>query len=331
MKRLKGISTSFLLVASSAFSPAWAGFEIHCPIDNQIQFETKGENHFDEGELSYSFSELSFLKSNQLELVKKVSQSVIATSGCTGTTISNQGHVLLASHCLWNELKHSGVTEDIRYKNQLYVKLKPKADLSQIDFNGYKLVSFGPKGWIAFNTENICTREDVKALKELQNSLRYIEDDFAILKPRVPKNSNSACVPVRPDKTFAAGDSIWTVGFPIKYDRRPTDPQYSFGAITSGYSEIGPIFGNKSKKQLQEEYIYYNDRDLFWSTLSENPGGSGSGVFDWSGNLTGIVVHGPKYGDAVYNFEYRRGATALIGVDKIQKEMLDLGIHCEVY
>ncbi len=202
---------------------------------------------------------------------------------CSGAYISDQGHILLASHCLELALFGKPITNPFQDQNLITLEVNERRSEWRV-----RLVS-------------PCRRPDIVASLPEYMALVSIRDceyyDLAILEPIQPQ-SVAGCVAV--NDTSAPMASLFTVGFPVRTFRVRESNSMGDGVYMStgvvGESPICKVAASSLKSRvgtqisLSQAIDQAQTENAMQTSLDAVPGNSGGLVLDGESGKPVAVV-----------------------------------------
>lgn len=206
---------------------------------------------------------------------------------CTGTFISNTGHLLTAFHCfdtyhlqgvnfafdhVGNGLISHVVSMDPGATAEVNIEGLGKV-VGNIVLAGRGTIVFSPSGRFLLDEKEVAT-------------IRAFHDDFLIVKlPAIP--ARYSCAQTRADE-LRDGDDVVHAGYPIiEPSGRSAEPNFAKGKF-SGDPPLA-VCAQYSNRSLLEQLGRELDHSKFgFSSGLTQPGYSGGGTFDDQGRLAGV-------------------------------------------
>ena len=235
--------------------------------------------------------------------------SVVQIGNCTGTRISNDGHILTARHCFngclisGNFVEINQLFPEYGWRSAKLYKLNQRASCSTtIDGHkkGIEVVATGPGFMIPTEQRSLIVLASDIYNDFLKRSYLH-NGDFAIIKEETTKKTS--CRNVNWDRVNQK-DQVTFRGFPIESSGRPLGRNSNGVSLFEGSGVIvGSILENSCigedeyhSKGLINLINRYDRDDLLLSTVDNLPGVSGSSLLNNSGEIIGVI-----------NSQYRKG------------------------
>lgn len=255
-------------------------------------------------------------------------------TGCTGTRISNEGHILTARHCFNGCLISGGFVEVERlfpehgWQSPKLYKLNQEATCATTvdgEATDISVLAIGP-GFMTPMEQGSLSYLDSSLYEEFLEKSYLHNGDFAIVKEQV--TSETSCRNVSWSKTNINEEVVFR-GYPSRSTGRPD------GRNSDGYSMlegrgvvIASIFDNACVSENAQNYeslvMRYDREDLILSTVDNLPGGSGSALLNRGGEIIGVINSQYRQGIDVQS-TYCSGSTVAIPMHHISKVLDESG------
>lgn len=227
---------------------------------------------------------------------ERVVGATVQMDGCTGTFISNKGHLLTALHCF------EGAYPEAMEK-------APSAKVSgRWEYGFVTKEVFGPgrmvrPGVMKDFWANDFIYQDVEVVaagaRIPLNRLDDVAEDFVILK--LPVSEPTQCLPIFWDKPMS-GDLIWALGYPDGFTTRDgvefTDGdtlRVSSGSVNYTVAQslgvaVDFVKGrsNQNGQDFVKDTLEYQ-KNIYTASVDVDSGMSGGPVVDKDGQITGVV------------------------------------------
>jgi hypothetical protein len=304
-------------------------------------------------ELGLPFVEWGKLSSAQKEMTRRAfnASTTFKLDGgvnCTGTFISNTGHLLTALHCVASCLQRGGAVERSlaleepvkleRYRSTPNGPIKTRkvyaykfsVDDERLSANDlicpgllgnqrqdFKIVLAGGKGWLApKNALAEFSKRQPAAYRSLLDEGYEHDTDFAVLEATGYKNKS--CLQLAADGP-AENEKLQAIAYAC-VDRAEIKAEgqtalYSRGRKTNGFRE-SEYFKARSPKGLEFDSSVLERRDIFFSSLDMEKCGSGTAVLDERFNVRGVATRIYKTFD-----RFEKGSLESVSSARIWREL----------
>lgn len=251
-----------------------------------------------------AWDDLKNISESQIQLQAAVKKLESSNGSCTATTISSQGHMLSARHCLRTclirskvfveELVQGGATNYFKMAPENLEKSECSVTIDQQDVK-IKIEATSPGMILSMNVNSMKTLES-KLYKELVEEGYTDKGDYVIFKVK-GLTEEQACVPIstRPVKP---GDMQESLGYPAQTNRPDgfnSDGEqlyYSKGYVLSSIAENSCVqettFSEYNSKKLLETFDHPKN---FMTTLDAIYGSSGTAVMGPDNGVAGILTN----------------------------------------
>ncbi len=265
--------------------------------------------------------EYSGVSSSVFQRIKESSVRFKLEKGhfCTGTWISQEGHLLTAFHCVAESLEQHYTEEnppfDVEDRLMSSAKERREIKILRLNKNSFhvrlpllhqdptkpsgleaRIVTAGFKGWLRGYDLPFLRANDPQVLQQLRSlGITGVgdNDDMVILKISRTQDPITYPAYVQWPPKCAAIDAR-------RMDLHEELASLSFPTLerSSRYSPNAPLFtrgmilaGNEIEQELRTLLDeHYPRNEFIFNTLDAEGGSSGSGLFDFSGKLRGITI-----------------------------------------
>lgn len=251
-----------------------------------------------------AWDELENVSQSQLELKAAVKQIKSTNGSCTATTISSEGHMITARHCLRTCLIQSKVFKEVAvlggatyYFDIVPENLEASECSVKIDDQDVKIkIEATSPGMILGMNENSLRTLEPQLFKDLVEKGYTKYGDFVIFKPK-GLTGPQACVPIS-TRAVQAGDIQQSLGYPGETERPDgfnSDGEslyYSKGYVLASITENTCV-----QETTFSEYHYnklfetFDDPRNFMTTLDAIHGSSGTSVMGPDNGVAGILTN----------------------------------------
>ncbi len=305
------------------------------------------------GDASLPFVEWSKLPAAQKEATRRAldASTTFRLDGgvnCTGTFISNTGHLLTALHCVASCLQRSGAVErslaleePVKFeayrstangpiKTRKVYAYKYSVDDERLSANDlicpgllgsrrqdFKIVLAGGKGWLSpKNALAEFSKREPAAYRSLLDEGYEHDTDFAVLQATGYKNKS--CLSLAPEGP-AENEKLQAIAYAC-VDRAEIKteghtPLYSRGRKTNGFRE-SEYFIARGPKGLEFDFSVLERKDIFFSSLDMEKCGSGTAILDERFNVRGVATRIYKTFD-----RFEKGSLESVSSARIWREL----------
>jgi hypothetical protein len=281
--------------------------------------------------------------SDQLVQLRNAVHKIETQNGtCSATTISSEGHILTARHCLVKCLILSGALQRKSEEGYDYFELSQEAlktarcDIKVDDKPVTVQIEATSPGLIfSFDEKGFQFVSPVK-YKELVAKGYTNDGDFAIVKP-VGLTEPTPCVGLS-ERRVQPGDVQQTLGYPSEtarpdgHNSNGVDLYYSQGTV------ISSIFENSCVKSFQPTPYQINNMEKdfntptgFMTTLDAIYGSSGTGVADADNHIAGILTNVFRFAEYTKldsdepDVRFCLGSARALSTETIRRSLLSQG------
>jgi len=303
------------------------------------------------------FDNISDLQRPWSQVAEENKRAIIkltTTSGrCTGTVISNKGHVLTAAHCFQECLKRQDLYKlinisvderkskywvvEVTHDRPVHCSMRYKSLANDFDDFVYENVELqaisAGRVLLNYSDEGIDDLIDFEKatgkLEELRDkSIGRIFGDYLVLSTReapqacvrtasLPPPSNSTLMSLSyPDVTYSRKLGVNTNGRDLyaSVGRKNIN-----GILDSNSPYIDKISAQHGRADLNR---VYNANSIIWSDIDSRKGSSGAPVFNHDSELSSIVIYNacPAFHSAHEGCRY---STASLSIQSIQTAIAD--------
>jgi|CXWL01.1.fsa_nt_gi hypothetical protein len=209
---------------------------------------------------------------------------------CSAVLVSRRGYALTALHCVESCFERAGLMEAYRTRdsNEPYrefhrVKNQAPDNLRCGGSRGFRILASGPGRVVEFYEGDYSARD----LEELE---KFIIGDFVLIAlDEIPPASS--CMPVA-QTPLAAGDPVWSVGYPSQTRREQDDSDGTQAFLTDG-KVIGSVLEHPQAPSWEPATRslltnVYRRPEIMLSSLDLVDRMSGSMAFNSRGELAGL-------------------------------------------
>ncbi len=263
---------------------------------------------------------------------------------CTGTRVSNQGHILTARHCLnacliqSDSIRAEALFPEEGWRSPNLYHFTDERDVHcEAEINGVPKVFevlAASTGFMTPSEQGSLSLYASELHQRFLDSGYFHNGDFALIK--VAEFESSRCLQVS-DQELSLSAPVHYFGYPGDSSGRPERRNSDGESFYQGEGEvISSILENPCIKGSEEALINRYDRDeLILSTVDILPGASGSSLLNHRGEIVGLL--NSSYTNGAQMFErYCRGSAVALSMVRIKETLLqdfpslDLGevFHC---
>jgi len=254
--------------------------------------------------------------------------------GCTGTRISNDGHVLTARHCFTDCLINSSSVEEevlfpeFGWRSQKLYKLKSTA-FCEASINGVdeviEILAIGP-GFMTPMEQSSLVHFDKELYTNFLNKSYFHNGDFAIIKVQESQVASCKKVSLEP---LDNNKEVSFRGYPMQSTGRPDGRNSDGKSLLEGSGfVIDSVFENscidEQAHNSEALRLRYDRSDLILSTVDNLPGGSGSALLNVENRIIGLVNSQYRQGIDIHS-TYCSGSTVAVSIEHIFKLLDEMG------
>lgn len=250
--------------------------------------------------------------------------------GCTGTRISNQGHILTARHCLNECLIQSGAVDEERLfpeegwrSPKLFHFPNGNPAFCDLEINGIpkrvEVLSASAAFMIPLEQSSL-SRYARDLHQELMDQNFFHTGDYAIVKDE--NSQRQQCRKISMERPIATQE-VHYFGFPGQSRGGRPEGRESDGEsfLRSDGQVVASITQNPCIRGSIERLVDKYDRpEIILSTVDILPGASGSSLLNSAGEIVGLLNSSYTNGAEMYE-TYCPGSAVAIAVESLFEQM----------